>query len=76
LAEALVKYANYKLIKERGMDPTPRTGDQVEWTENRVKWTVDEEDLMGPQALSTWPDGGWVNVNLVSRDGQKVKGKP
>jgi hypothetical protein len=71
-----MKYANHKLIKERGMDPTPQDGDVVEWASNRAKWRVEQGDLTGPQALKDWPDGGWSNVNLVSRDGQKVKVKP
>lgn len=68
-----MKYANHKKIKERGMDPKPQVGDVVEWTENRERWTAEEGDFSGPQALAMWPDGGWCNVNLISRGSMKVK---
>ncbi len=71
-----MRYGNHKLIKERGMDPKPKAGDHVAWKESLVHWIVAEGDLEGPQALETWPDGGWVNVDLIAREGKKVKGKP
>jgi len=57
-----MKYAN--------CDLTPRGGDVVAWVANGEQWTVcTKDDLEGPSALASWPDGGWCNVNFISRPG-------
>lgn len=60
-----MRYANSPL--------KPQHGDIVEWIGNKVKWTVDEiDDISGPSALCHWPDGGWCNVNLISREAKTI----